>query len=582
MNTDTASVTHPGAQDAQEPDSPFRYEDEIKILTTLINDRDSEAERTRERRERRENRCNVDELRANDEILEDETWIPDHTIKKNIKTAMASYIKFITQSPDVLFFKDIEFPDTDFMPLTSWLSDIFRMGSWKAPWFQLADCVLTHGGGTLELMPRMDLPQQAEVDYIRRENLIIPAQTRSIAACSRIGRRYELTKSDFENFATTYGWDMSAVAKVKEARRNDSDFLIADKWYMRAPNGGQLYVSWTLDRKYGHDNWLSEPRQLPGTVFRQSVDLLGNPMFIPTPELEIPMYFFPLEITEDSTLLSIQGRVAHDLPTQEAAEHVISGIVNTVIRSSQFYPTRLPDPDGTIKHEPLGKLKPGHVYPGQFSVFQAASPNPVGLSLLQTLRVQNAAEIGEVDFAAMSRQDTAKRATEITAATAKAQELSTVSLELFSDSCLNLYKRWLRLIVFAVQRKALRVPPPVEQLLMRTQHPACLISMAADITVIKAQQTTQKFLTHFPMVSGTPFAQVYYEEMLQQLFPEEYPRWKQAVGETNMTRQLLMQILENVKQVDLASVPIPVQNLLKNIVNAITANAQPPATHDGF
>lgn len=582
MPTYTASVTHPGMQDSAQPDQPFDYLEEVKVFDSLLADREQEAERTKSRREFRENRVNVQELRDRGEILNDETWIPDRTCDKNIRQQLASYIKFITQSPDVLHFKDIEIPTLDYTPLVNWLSDVFRIGDWKAPWFSLADCILTHGGGVAELMPRPDLPQQAEVDFVRRECLIIPAQTRALAACSRLGRMYEFTKSDFERLAKQYAWDLVAVQRVRDSQKSSHDFVRTYKWYMRTPSDGQLFVSWTLDRMYSFDSWLSMPTPLDGVVFDTQTDMLGQPVFTPRPEYDFPTFFFPFDISEDSTLLSIQGRVARDLHVQEAAEHVISSTVNGTIRASQFYPTRIPDPDGRTSTEPIGILKPGHVYPGQFSVFQSQWPSAVALSVLQALSVRNAADAGEVDFAAMSRQDTAKRATEINAAVSKAEELSSVSLELFSNNCLALYKRWLKLIVFAVQRGALNPPENIKQLLFRTQHPACLTSMAADITVVKKQQRVQRYLQYFPLVSGTPFANVYYEDMLMELFPEEFPKWKSAVGDTNNARQLLLNIQDAISKQDPNSLPEPTVQLFKNILDAISTVLQPAAVGDGF
>lgn len=560
-------------QDVRAPETPFKFDDENCTFKALITAHQAEIDKCTLRREYRKHRVNVKEKRERKELLADETIIPDRTIDQNIRSEKVPYIRYIEQTATVLAFHDPAAPTLNFEGLSDWTTMLFRHGHWKLPWFKLIDTILTHGGGSVELIFNDKAPGKAVVEFIRRENLILPQRARSIDSCLRIGREYELTKHQFSTLARELSFNDKVTAKINDIYKNRDEFIKIYKLYGR-DKSGIVYNFWLAPENIGADDYLRAPTvHFSGELSSAEPDpLTGLPQPPnPIPATKYPIYFFPYHVEEDETLLEIQGRAALDLHCQEARTSLLSATVNGATRASRFYPTRkLSAPGDTPSNDSLFVLKHGHVFEGEFDIFQPNWPNTIALSIDQALATRKAQEIGQTDFAAMNRQDTAKTATELVQAQQTAESLNSVNISLFAEICLELYLDWWNIILSQALAGAVPIPPELADPAVLSS-PSLTATMAADAQVVKRAQRAQQYAQYFPAVANSPYALPFLESMLKELFPQEFAQWKQAADAANQTTQLLGQAGEALMNVPAEAIPVEQHEQYKQLLNGIQA-----------
>jgi len=580
--SDASTLTaHPGADDAVSPELPFTYDAERQVFNSLLTEFREEVNRVDERRIARKHRVSVEERRKDpvNPLPDDETIIADKTIDRNVRQGIVPELEFITQSPTVLSFYDIENPKVNFEEFASYITDIFRMGEWQKPWLLIGDSRQVHGGSWFELIYSPNLPQQAEIEYIPREKLILPLRAKSTEGCERFAREYEVTKRQFKDLARKFKFNPAVVHEIEEQFKHKSDFIKVYKWFMR-DNEGVFFIAWLSDQTVSSTLWLKDPEPHQMGIFKVETDpVTGRIAVTPEPVTSSPVYFIPIYAEEDETLLSIQGRAALDLPTQEAVTSVLSATVNGAVRAAGFYPWD----QGTGRSEPLVNkapilMKHGHVLKGNLDVFQPNWPNNIALSVVQQLSSRNSQESGQVDFAAMSRQDTAKRMTEINAAEKHANELSSVSMLLYSISIKPAFITWLKIIKSAVDLKRLNPPQQYLPFFQRISSPFLNITMSADITIVRRAQRSLKYLQHYALVAGTPYADPYYKTMLAEMFPEEFPEWSKAVGETDRFKQALAEFVKLIPQIPANALSTELFDALGAVLNGSVALLDPTQT----
>ena len=101
-------------------------------------------------------------------------------------------------------------------------------------------------------------PAKFSFEYVRRDHLIIPRDTKDIQACFRLARIYEVTKHQLSLLASAFGFDPSAVAKIKEHYRTKTEFIKIYKYFLRDDNN-YVYNAWFADPDIGVDTYLREP-----------------------------------------------------------------------------------------------------------------------------------------------------------------------------------------------------------------------------------------------------------------------------------------------------------------------------------
>ena len=582
--------------DVTSPTTAFAFEDEQKIFTQLISSQEKEITKCKKRRELRRHRVEIQKLREKGELSNDCTIIPDRTIDQNIRAETVAYSKFIQESSWVLAFKDVMQPTETFDPLNNFTTYLFRPPGWKKVWLAASDSRLLHGGVALELIPDPSAPGKAKIEYIRREDLLIPEQTRDIQACMRVGRRYEITKQQFKTLATALGFEESAKTAVLKHYETREEFIKVYKWFMKDDNG-VVNIAFFADTSTGLNTYLRAPIPYQLGMFdletppvppeAQLMMQLGAqippppPVPKPRPVTRIPIYLIPYHIEEDETYYEVQGRAALDMPTQEALTAVLSATVNGAVRAAQLYPTCDPGiPDSEIKKDPLFTLKPDHVYAGKFTFAQLPWPNAIALSVVQTLSTRNAQASGQTDFASMSREDSAKRATELQMAAKEAEDLSSVGVSLWSEYQLQLYLDWWEIIKSQIVIKGIELPPDLAASGIDLSSPTLSATMAADIQVVKRAETTARRVQFYQLVQGTKFQEPYFETMIEELFPDDVDKWKLAIQQSDQTKQILAAAFQILSTLPLETVNEDLRPQFKQLLTAMQQIVAPPQPNE--
>lgn len=567
--------------DTKSPEIPFDFQKELEVFRAMRTDFTDELYATKIRRELRANRKNVIELRQQKILLPDETIVPDRTIEQNCQTELAPYIAFTEQPNQVVSFHDPNNPGFDYNPYADWITSLFRYEDWQRPWQPMEDCMILHGAAFFEVIFDESTPAKFSFEYVRRDHLIIPRDTKDIQACFRLARIYEVTKHQLSLLASAFGFDESVVTKIKDHYKTKTEFIKIYKYFLRDEQN-YVYNAWFADPDIGVDTYLREP--MPHFLGDYSDPSALGPVALPSapqppspqPTTVYPIVDFPYRTQEDEAILLVQGQAALSSHVQEAMTGLLSSTVNGCIRASGIYAGRDPAPgtDGTGKE--LFPLKSGYVHDSNINFFSPPWPNAIALSVAQVLSVRNASQQGQTDFAAMSRNDTAKRATEIVAAKDEADKLKTARLSLFSSRCLRAYKIAFKIILNQIKIGGIIPPQTLDPNILFS--PTLVLTMAADTQVVKRDQYKQKLLDLWPVVQTTPIAAVYFEAMMMNIFPEEWPLWKTAMQQNQQAQANdPVAMMADVMTKVFPSVTDPAaKQLLVDTLNQVGPMVQPP------
>jgi len=544
-------------QDSRTPEVPFQYSEERSVFDALWKQHQTgEANNCKVRRELRRHRVNVMTKRQKGELLPDETEIPDRTISDNITREKPIYLNYIQGSVKVLTLSDPFQQEKDFQSIEEWITKLLRPTGWKKPGKLLVDSFLLHGAGFLEIIPDPNVVAGHTVEYIRRDNLILPPGTRSINSCQRIARRYELTKAQFKDFATRYEFNPGVVQKILGQAKEQTHFISIFKYFLR-DDAGAIYIAWMGSEDAAPETWLKDPLPYFSGLYDFQYGPAGN-IIGSTPKVatSILIYAFLYDREEDEVILETQGRASLDQHVQEAKTSSITSAVNGAHRASRFYPFKKSEDDQDPRTASTEPLKHGVLNKGDIGVFQPNWPNPILLTIAQVLGVGNAQSAGAVDFAAMSRQDTAKRATEINAATEQAGEIKSGKIDTFAEGWLDLHIYRFDILRNDLKRelsqpnggkyansndetgeRPLSVPPALAEINLFS--PTLIIAVAADVEVVRRAEKEAKYLKFYPLFSGTKFHDAYFKTMIKSIFPEEFPTWELEVGKLTAQEETL-------------------------------------------
>lgn len=567
-NTDAAPVT-------------FDFSKEREQINMLVQSWKVEKDKVDTRRKLRENKKNVEEERQRHTILEDETIIPDRTINLNIERGKVPYIKYITQSQRLLIITDANNPSTPMDSLELWFTRGMRYPKWKFPWFKLIDCFHVHGGAALEVMYDETKPLGVTLEYIPRDSLIFPQKTRSLQACPRILRSYQLTTLELEEYQERYSLNSEIVKDLLDKFRKRDDFIEVFRVLMKKQ--GIVYNAWyTADNTTG---WLRDP--IPHDVglfdfdpamLAQIDPLSGLPLYLspvwqlarqefmrPLPLKEYPLFWFIYRITENETILEAPSRTSLDLHEQEALTHLLTNTVNSSTRASHVYASAKNEPGQDPAMRELGKLSPGVIAPHELNFWSFPWPNNIILSIIQALDTRKASQTGQSDYAAMARKDANKTATEMELAEANAEDNKVIEMDVYSAPVLDVLTLSFNIAVHQA----------VFGLIPRPQHPELLLldhnlSPAGDVEVVKRHQDMRHAQEFFNIVQGTPLAQQIFVFLLQKFFPDQADEWIKAL-EAPDKDQLIAQLVEVLKSVPTDELPEQQRAALRDLIAAAQA-----------
>lgn len=570
---------------------PITFEQRKTQITRMISDWREEKERVDLRRKLRKNRKNVKEMRDKEQLLEDETVIADHTIDSNIASEKAAYIQYLETSRTLLTFTPRPLNSIP-REMCTLLEESFTLGArydrWKIPWYKIIDGTCLHGCIGFEVVFDLSKPLHFAIDYIRREHFIYPKTLTELDKCDMFLRVYEYPVAQFEEWMRTdSGFERRMLADIIERYKDRRNELV-EIYKVYIKEDGVIKSGWYSESQLSSTTWLKAPSphyigMMKEVVSTPSVtEVLSGVAeneptvtYEPVPCVDFPFVLFKYTETEDELVLEIPGRAAQDIYTQEAITSLLTSTVNGAKRASGLYVGNKPDP-GSSPNNSTVTLEHGRVINGELSFFQPAWPNNIALSITQMLSTRNQQQQGRVDFAAMNRQDTAKTATELNAASTQAAMLGSVKVSLLADAIVRAYAMgWAvaRSQALAGQIEIMAEFPP-EVL----KHDYTL-TPSGDVEVIKRQEKLMRMKEFFSVLANTPAAVPFLKYLIKQAFPEEAGELIAAldVGNKDAVITELALVLEKI----IPSLPPNEQQQLQQIVSSARSVVVGPANASG-
>jgi hypothetical protein len=562
----------------------------------MIKDWDHEFIRTREQRIFRYIEVDVEKLRAQKFLKDDETIVPIRVADRNIRREQPAFVAFVTQSRRSLIFRerqsDLENAQgaSDEQRLEEAFTQGMRYPGWELPIHGATDGAQAHGWDSVEVVYDQNRPLHVGIEHIGHDKLLFPVEAIDTEFCEYLARGYDLTVQQLQSFVKDYGFVADQVNKLIQpdsgtGRRTIRHYRV---WKILFREDGIIKVAWRCDaatnttaRSSGNcDGWLCEPKPL--FLGRQQIVMREQPpieqitidpvtqtptvVLVPQPPVEVvedipetqfPIYLLRYHQTEDQQIFSTRGRVFLDNYDQEAQTAIASGFVNKLIRSTNVYAAvendTSPGSAAAPKQLPVS-LQHGHVYDKPLKFFSSDAPDPLLLNALQWFGVRNADENGQTDFAVNNRQDSRKTATEIQAASQQASLLSGVQVTIYSTWICSIYRRAWEIV------QNLAINNQISFLAVRNpdgtggQNDVTVIARdyyvraAGDIDVTQRAEQVQRMMQFWPIVANTGAALPFLRAMMMTAFPNGGSQWVAAIQDDMRVKQLLTQVWQMFEQ----------------------------------
>lgn len=514
-------------------------------LNRLVDDWKNEITLTEERRLKRDVEIDVESLRQEGRLDEDETLLPKRIIDTNIQREQPPYINYLKNSRRLAIFNCISNPDQKVERLELEFTRGLTYPSWETPHFKCLDGAQTHGWDAVEVVYDESLSLHVGLEHVGHDKLFFPMTNPDIQNAGRIVRAYDVTSTQLKRFVVKNGFSADQVGiilQAKEDTKNKSETTRIYKKYCKYE--GKVYVAWfALDQ--GVSDWLKAPAPL----YLGIKDANGKD----APVTDYPIYLLYYRETEKPKITDHKGRVFLDEYEQEAMTSLQSSYVNGMYRATQIYASQEEDGTGSSLKEISDVVMHGNrVLNKKVNFFHVDYPDPSVIKALSFFNTENSEETGQVNFAAVNRQDSRKTAKEITSSEQQQALLNSVQLTLFSTYIRGIYNLvWLIVQSQALQGKIkflqIKVPkyamspiggvitdpttgqPVIEGEQWVNDQEAIVqvydVRAAGDVDVIQRAEKLQQMQQDWPVVSQTVLKDVFLAEMLRLRYPDTGDRW---------------------------------------------------------
>jgi hypothetical protein len=606
----------------EEKKSLFDFPTARQKLEALIKEWAPEIEETESRRAIRNIDVDVDELRENEDIGADETFLTMRVIDTTIKREQPPYINFIRNSRRIASFTDMMDSDN---AKTEDLEIQFTRGmtytGWERPIYKAVDGSQTHGWASAEVVFDRSKPLNTGIEYIPHEKLFFPKDCINIQHAEMIMRVYDLTKTQLKRFVVKFGFNGNEVSTLITQRtdplkveKNFKVYKLFFKW------DTVVYVAWfSVDASVA--DWLKAPvkhyvgirNQVTSTVnvsVQTGVDVNGMPMMEDVPQQQTdwqdsileqyPIFLLPYGETECETIFDYKGRVFLDGPSQEAQTSIATAFVNGLTRSSMFYAS-YDSPDDASSGAPKQiemAIEPGKIVTKPLKFFNIPYPDPLMLKSLQVFDTIHSQEANQVSFAVNNRQDSRKTATEIDSANKQQGLLTGVNLTLFSTFIREVYSfAWLIVQSQALQDKVVLLPVQNPEYGTNPEQAAPYVNdyqtisgtydvrAAGDVDVILREQKLQSMMQDWPLVASIPaLAKPFLQDMLRAKYPEDGEKYAKFLDVGDVTPVVIQKLLDLVMQNVHPATPQDMQAMNQLIQEAqmiLKSTQQPQAQASG-
>jgi hypothetical protein len=572
----------------QEHDKLMQFSQARIALKRLVDDWQTEVTKTQQRRDTRDVAVDVEALRRDGSIDEDETIIPVRIIDTNIQRELPPYINYLKNSRRLCTFNSLDVPNQDTQKIELDFTRGMTYLGWEIPHYKCLDGSMTHGWDAIEVVLDESKPLHVSHEHIGHDNLYFPRTNRDIQQAPRVIRAYDITIPQLKNFVNKFGFSQEQVNLIVEARKDTSkadQTVRCFKEFFKYQ--GSVWVAWfALEDSNGNGDWLKAPMPLSLGISEQVTEMVTTQvphplvpgMMVPSqqpvtkwkdkPVTQYPIFILYYRETEKPKITDHMGRVFFDESKQEAQTAILSGYVNGLTRASNVYAS-VGAEDGTgssLKELNDVKLVGGRIFNKPLTFFHPDYPDPSVLKAMQWFDVANSQETNQPNFAASNRQDSRKTATEIDAANQQQQLLNSVQLALFSTHIRAIYSfSWLivqsqalqNLIAFCrvakqqpIANPALGGQPTVDpttgQPVMQTIYvndesiikQSYDVRAAGDIDVVQRAEKLTQMKQDWPVIANTPLANRFLQDLVRLEYPDTGEEYAEIIGTGDQVMQV--------------------------------------------
>ena len=512
-----------------------KYEDATTQIRELLDVIGTLGSTASENRNSRKLDINVEAERSDGHLDEDEFLVPAHIIDTNIRREQSKYVAYITGSRRSAIFTSITEPTTATGELERDFTDKTRYSGWQVPLFKIIDGMQLHGYSIAEVQFDEDKSGHFAVEAVNYEDFGFPADTRDIQACEMIAHRHYFTALQLRDMVDNddFNEDVVDILLGDNPDSSSASYVDVESLYeiekVMFKHENKVFVAWSCCTKC--DDWLREPRSL--YLGRRDGETLQD-------EIDYPYVIFPYMILEDSAIQNATGRAFSDRTVQETITSLMSSFVTAHRRAANFYFAKENEDPNNTNVQTSVRFQPGALIDANIKQFQLTPPDTSMVAAIQSLMSQNAQEQSQINYAAMNRKDSRKTATEIQAASSEAQQLSSTQVSLFSIALKDVYEWCWRIYQSRVVAGALRPAASLDLFLNHEFN----IKPAGDVDVIERQEKSQKMMMAWQVVSQTPLAPVFLQNMMRLMFPDEGESYAKMLQVGNEKDQLLQQLLQ--------------------------------------
>lgn len=512
-----------------------KYEDATTQIRELLDVIGTLGSTASENRNSRKLDINVEAERSDGHLDEDEFLVPAHIIDTNIRREQSKYVAYITGSRRSAIFTSITEPTTATGELERDFTDKTRYSGWQVPLFKIIDGMQLHGYSIAEVQFDEDKSGHFAVEAVNYEDFGFPADTRDIQACEMIAHRHYFTALQLRDMVDNddFNEDVVDILLGDNPDSSSANYVDVESLYeiekVMFKHENKVFVAWSCCTKC--DDWLREPRPL--YLGRRDGETLQD-------EIDYPYVIFPYMILEDSAIQNATGRAFSDRTVQETITSLMSSFVTAHRRAANFYFAKENEDPNNTNVQTSVRFQPGALIDANIKQFQLTPPDTSMVAAIQSLMSQNAQEQSQINYAAMNRKDSRKTATEIQAASSEAQQLSSTQVSLFSIALKDVYEWCWRIYQSRVVAGALRPAASLDLFLNHEFN----IKPAGDVDVIERQEKSQKMMMAWQVVSQTPLAPVFLQNMMRLMFPDEGESYAKMLQVGNEKDQLLQQLLQ--------------------------------------
>lgn len=534
------------------------FQEARKALTKLAGEWEIDVQTTETRRRARDIDVDNEALVAGKTLKSDEALIPIRVINSNIRREQPAYMAFITQSWRLGIFTSITNPTKQTLNLEKVFTKGLRYPGWEIVPFRVIDGAQLHGWDSLEIEYDETKPLHVGWDHIGHENLFFPKFARNLEYVEQIMRRYEFTGYQLKAFVKTKGFSQEQVDCLLQTRQARIEAGFEEKFEVfkvyRKDSEGIVWVAWASLNTACQD-WLKVPERLwlgRTKIEKQMVSSVqvvsGIPIEVPMEqpvtvkvyEDSYPIKLYLYNMTEKEELTSNFGRAFEDQPAQDAQTSLWTSFVAGTIRATSVFgsPSQPLNSGAGVKQTELS-LEHGRLYDAPINFWSLPYPPMTIIDAASRLDTAKQNETGQVAYAALTRKDTEKTATELTMAKDQAQLLSTVQITLLATWMRQvLTQSWLIVQSLATKGEITLPGIPMEDVVDLYD-----IESSGSVDVVEREKKLQRRSQLWPLIQGTALAQEFLADILRESLPEDADRYIAKMQATNPNKEMLKQVM---------------------------------------